>query len=145
MRDAIEVVTVLALSAVALWSAIPLGLALGLQPISVLVVTGTGNVVSVVSVTLVSERTRQWLLDRYARKTRRQDSSLWRVWHRYGIIGVALLSPWIIGAPVAAAFGMALGIPTRRLLVWMLPSTVLRVVVFTAGATLGWFGLQQIF
>jgi hypothetical protein len=95
-------------------------------------------------VALIGERARAWLLERFSRKTRNHDSALWRVWYRYGAIGIALLSPWIIGAPVAAAFGMTLGIPARRLLVWMLPSAVLRVIVFTAGASLGWLGLQQV-
>jgi hypothetical protein len=139
-----ELLTVLVLSAVALWSAIPLGLAMGLKPVAILGVAATGNITSVVCVTLVGEQVRAWLLERIAHKTSRRDSALWRIWDRYGVVGIALLSPWMIGAPVAAAFGMALGIPARRLLGWMLPSVVLRVVVFTVSATLGWLGLQQI-
>jgi hypothetical protein len=109
-----------------------------------LVVGTIGNVASIAVVVLVGERARAWVLEHLGRKaTQKHDSTLWRVWYRYGVVGVALVSPWIIGAPVAAAFGMALGVPARRLLGWMLPSAVLRVVVFTAGATFGWLGLQR--
>jgi hypothetical protein len=145
MVEAVELLTVLVLAAVALWSAIPVGLAAGLKPVTILVVALVGNVASVTAVALVGEQARAWLLERFGReKTRRKDSAVWRVWHRHGVVGLALVSPWILGAPVAAAFGMALGVPARRLLVWMLPSAILRVVVFTAGGALGWLGLQHV-
>ena len=145
MVEAFKLLTVFVLAAVALWSAIPVGLAAGLKPAMVLVVALVGNVASVTGVAMAGEQVRNWLLERFGRKkTQRKDGVVWRIWHRYGVVGLALVSPWILGAPVAAAFGMGLGIPARRLLLWMLPSAVLRVVVFTAGASLGWLGLQQI-
>ena len=37
-----------------------------------------------------------------------------RLWERYGIYGVGLIAPLIVGVPAAAALGIALGAPRRR-------------------------------
>jgi len=42
-----------------------------------------------------------------------------RVWNKYGVIGLGLLSPLLLGAPLGAALGSILGAQRWRLLFWM--------------------------
>lgn len=66
---------------------------------------------------------------------------IYRVWDGYGAAGLGLAAPVLVGAPLGAAIGMALGIPTGRLLIWI----GFGIVVWSAGVTFGFaMGLAEI-
>jgi hypothetical protein len=118
------------------WSAIPTGIALGLHPILAGVAATLGNLTAVVLVVLVEGHLRRWA-PRYSGLFTKQGEYLKRVWEGYGLPGVALLSPLIMGAPLGSALALALGAPARRLLGWMIVSVALWGVGLTVAATFG--------
>jgi len=124
-----------AAGAASFWSAIPIGIALGLHPILAGLAATLGNLVAVVLVVVLEGRLRQWI-PRYGRFTT-QEERLKRVWGRYGLVGIALLSPLITGAPLGTALALVLGAPVRRLLPWMIVSVVVWGVGLTVTATVG--------
>ena len=87
-----------AAGAATFWSAIPVGIALGLHPILAGLAATLGNLAAVVLVVMLEGRLRLWI-PRYGRFTTQEDR-LKRVWSQYGLVGVALLSPLITGAPL---------------------------------------------
>ena len=87
-------------------------------------------------------RLRQWI-PRYGRFTTQEDR-LKRVWSRYGLAGVALLSPLITGAPLGTALALALGAPVRRLIPLMIVSVVVWGVGLTVATTFGFDGLLRL-
>jgi uncharacterized membrane protein YjjB (DUF3815 family) len=93
------------------------------------------SAISVGILVVLEERLRQWI-PRYGRFTT-QEERLKRVWGRYGLVGVALLSPLITGAPFGTALALVLGAPVRRLLPWMIVSVVVWGVGLTVTATVG--------
>ena len=59
----------------------------------------------------------------------------------YGLVGVALLSPLITGAPLGTALALVLGAPARRLMPWMIVSVVVWGVGLSVATTFGFDGL----
>ena len=117
------------------WSAIPAGIALGLHPTLAGLAATLGNLAAVVVVVVFEERLRHWLMRN--RSAAKHGKRLKWVWDGYGLPGVALLSPLIMGAPLGTALALVLGAPVRRLLGWMILSVALWGVGLTVAATLG--------
>ncbi len=81
------------------------------------------------------------LVGRWARRrggtSSKHRERLERVWAGYGLPGVALLSPLLVGAPLGTLLALLLGAPRRRLLRWMVASVVLWGTALTGAAALG--------
>jgi len=143
MQLAAKLLTVLGLGALEIWAAIPAGLALNLHPIVVGVVAASGGILGALAVVSLGERVRTWLMQRHGKKGEStQHSLVYRLWHRYGVVGLGLLAPLLIGAPLGAAFGITLGAPSGRLLFWMSIGVIVWSTALTAAATLGVEGIR---
>lgn len=115
-----KLLTVLGLGAIELWAAIPTGLVLKVHPVLTAITAAIGALLGVMVVVLLGERVRAWLVKRHRGKSEnRQHGRLYRIWYRYGVVGLGLLAPLLVGAPVGTALGITLGAPTGRLLLWM--------------------------
>ncbi len=125
-----------------MWVGIVAGLALGLPPVLSGAASMAGAVVGVTLVVAFGGRPRG-VVYRSRRLSRRRER-IERAWERYGIPGVALQAPPLLTGPLLATLlALALGAPSRPLLMWMLASVVLWGAVITAAASLGFsaFGL----
>ena len=141
--DIARLLTVFALGAFELWAAIPAGLALKGNPVLVGVAAAAGAMMGALVVVVLGERLRQWLASRQRPvSTKGSHGFIRRVWDRYGVIGLGLLAPISTGAPVAAALGLALGVPSGRLLFWIFVGVALWSTVFTLVGVLGMAGLE---
>ena len=138
MELVIKVLSVFALAMVELWAAIPAGLALGLDPVLTGGASGLGAATAVTAIVLLGEGARTWLLRRRGVESRSEHHGVvFRIWSRYGVIGLGLVAPLVTGAPLGAALGIALGAPARGLLSWMIVGIVLWSVVLTVAGVLG--------
>lgn len=124
---------------VELWLAVPLGFVLELSPLSTAFFSASGSISAAFIVTFSSADLRSRFLKwRYGTDEALKKSSMYRIWNKYGIIGLGLLSPLIFGAPLGAALGIVLGARKKRLLVWM----TIGIVIWSAGlTTAAFFGL----
>jgi membrane protein YqaA with SNARE-associated domain len=139
-----KLLTVFALGVAELWAAAPAGVAMRLHPLLVCAVAAAGAVAGGTVVILLGERVKAWLERKQKReKLEKKHGLLYRVWLRYGVVGWGLLAPLLVGSPLGAAFGLALGAPPRRLLVWLGVGSVLWSAVFSAISALGWRLLGQ--
>jgi len=129
----IAIGTVAVFGGVEFWLAVPTGFAFGLHPLVTCIATITGGVIGVLVVTIPGEQIGAWLARRRAGKPR---SKSWdragRIWEKYGIIGLAFISPVAPGAPLGALIALALGAPKWRVLLWFSTS----LVVWSLGVTL---------
>lgn len=134
-----KLLTLFALGVAELWAAAPAGVAMRLHPFLVFLVAAAGAVSGGTVVILLGERVKAWLEKRRrVEKMEKKGGLLYRIWLRYGVIGWGLLAPLLVGSPLGAAFGLALGAPPRRLLVWLAIGSVLWSAVFSAVSALGW-------
>ncbi len=126
--------------AVGLWSGIPAGIALGLPA----VLSGTATVLGNLAAVAIAVLAYGWSGRLVRRRARRRGGAssthrerLERIWAGYGLPGVALLSPLLMGAPLGTVLALLLGAPRRRLLGWMAASVVLWGTVLTGAAAFG--------
>ena len=124
-----------------LWAAIPLGLAIKLNPIIIGVASALGAILAAFLVTTVGDSIRERVIKwRYGENKDLKDSKYYKIWNKYGIIGLGFLSPLLFGAPLGAALGIALGAEKKPLLIWM----SIGIVVWSAALTIaGFLGLMS--
>jgi|SRR5665648_39829 len=145
MEVSLKFATVVGLGIIELWAAIPAGLALGLNPLLTGLASALGSIVVLLFVVFLGDRTRNWIISRRKRKkVKEENSSIDRMWNKYGVIGLGLLSPLITGAPLGAAIGVSLGAPPSRLILWMVIGIVVWTIILTMVSTLGIEGLKAL-
>ncbi len=134
MEPLIQSLIVCGLGVIELWVAIPAGFVLGLHPIAIGLAAIIGSMFGVLIVSMLGERIRTFLAQRYGidgsgfKRYRR----FYRIWIKYGVIGLGLLAPLFTGAPLGVAIGIALSIPKKRLLFWI----NIGILLWGAGLTL---------
>ena len=144
MELLLQLLTVAGLGLVAMWAAIPAGLAFHLPPVVVAGATGLGSVASMILVIALGAPLRAWLLRRYSAGRAARRPLIARIWERGGALGYCLAAPLLLGTPLGTALGLALGLPVRRLLLWMTCGIALWVTVYTVVALLGLAGWARL-
>lgn len=134
----LKTATVFGIGIIELWAAIPAGIAFGLHPLLNGVVSALGTMLGTLLVVLLGDRLRTWLIERRGPgKKREKNSRIYRIWERYGVVGLGLLAPLITGAPLGAAIGITLGASPRRLIFWCIIGIILWAIILTLIGTLG--------
>jgi hypothetical protein len=139
----IPILTVFGLSILELWAAIPAGFALNLHPALTATTSAAGSILSAFAVTFTGEKIRNRIIQwRYKGKEPKQGFFS-RVWGKYGVIGLGLLSPLLFGAPIGAAVGTVLCGNRRQLFLWMSIGIVVWAIGLTVAALVGVSGLKR--
>jgi hypothetical protein len=133
----LQLLGVLALSFVELWAAVPAGIAMGLPAVLVWAATVTGALLCVAVVVYAGDKLRSWLVRRLGHGRGGEGGRARRLWERYGVAGWGLVGPLLLGVPLAAALGVGLGAPRRKLAVWLGAGAILWTTVLTVAASLG--------
>ena len=129
-------IMVTGLGIIELWAAIPAGTALKLHPLLNGLASGLGAIIGALLVIIIGDRLRNWLLKKKENK-QKNKGQIYRIWNKYGVIGLGMLSPLITGAPLGAAIGISLGASPKRLLFWMSIGIVFWTILLTAISTFG--------
>jgi len=141
----LQLLSVFGISLLELWAAVPAGIAMGLPAPLVWAATLCGALTGVWLVVLAGERLRAWLVNRFGHGGVPEEGRLRRIWERYGVPGWGLLAPFALGAPLAAALGVALGAPRGRLLLWLSIGVTLWTSALTVIAALGEEAVLRLF
>lgn len=129
----LSILSVTALAILELWLAIPLGFVLGLHPVIIGIANIIGATIGVFIIVFTGERLRRWILKHYVKKdSDGKPGAIQKIWQKYGVIGLGLLSPFITGALPGAAIGIASGVPARKLLFWMTIGIILWTTILVA-------------
>jgi membrane protein YqaA with SNARE-associated domain len=137
-------VTVFLIAMLELWAAIPAGLALQLHPLLVGLTAALGAIVGVLVVMLLGEPLRAWMRRHKGEAEPNTNSRMHRIWARFGVIGLGLLAPLLVGAPLGAVLGLALGAPPSKLLMWLVIGALGWSALITGVITLGFEGAQAL-
>jgi len=129
-------ITVMGLGFIELWAAIPAGTALKLHPFLNGLAAGLGAILGTVLAILLGDRLRNWL--HKGKKERQNNSRIYRIWQKYGVIGLGLSSPLLAGASLCAVIGISLGASPKRLIFWMSIGIVVWTIIITTISTLGY-------
>jgi len=143
LESYLHLIAVLGLGAATLWGAIPIGLAMGLEPWVAGFAAAMGAALGTLAVLALGGRIRNYPPALLAKAANRRRGVTYRIWVRYGVAGLGLSAPLFVGAPLGAALGIILGAPVDRLLIWMMLGIVLWSAGLTLVATLGLSAFQQ--
>ncbi|MGM0903779.1 MAG: small multi-drug export protein [Bacillota bacterium] len=119
---------------------IPLGIVRGLSPFWVMVLAFIGNAITLIPVIIGFERLRNWYekrLEKTSKVPSKRNERAKKIWNKYGLPGLALLGPILIGIHIAAFIGMSLGAKKGWAMLWMISSLALWTLVFGILTMLG--------
>lgn len=118
---------------------IPLAVLAGLNPWAVAMLAFLGNWSTVYLLVVFFDKVRRWLDAR--RKGRRpagkRRERAARIWNRYGMPGLALLGPLLIGSHIAVFVGILFGANRLRALLWTTASLALWTALLAVLSALG--------
>ncbi|WP_026696124.1 small multi-drug export protein [Peribacillus kribbensis] len=120
---------------------VPLGILWGLPPIPVSIVVFLGNFLLIILLGIFFKRISAWRKSRMelkgSSKMFKQETRSRKIWEKYGIPGLALLAPVIIGTDIAAILALSFGSSKLRVVVWMTISLGIWTVIFAIGSVYG--------
>ncbi|MDR6551829.1 small multi-drug export protein [Paenibacillus qinlingensis] len=122
-----------------------IAIAFGLNPVLSTILAFAGNWMTVLLVVFLFDRWQQWKERKRAARGQdndpSQDSKKSKRAHslfvKYGLPGLSIIGPLLIGTEIAAAFGMLFKAPRRKVLIWMTVSLAFWTVLFAVGAHFG--------
>ena len=132
--------TVVALASFEIYAAIPAGFAFGLSPWIIFTASITGGLAGVFIAAFLGDKIRG-LISKYKKKKEEKPKTglVYRIWDKYGIIGLGFLGTITVGAPVSIAVGTGFNVPFRKLITWCCLGVITRCLVFTI---LGYHGAK---
>jgi Ca2+/H+ antiporter, TMEM165/GDT1 family len=126
---------------------IPIGVALGINPFGVALFAFLGNVLPIYGIVAFYVRLNAalgWEQPNPNSKTSRRKNWAKRIWNRFGLPGLALASPVIIGVHLATIIALALQSKKRTVALWMTVSVFVWTVALTVSAYYGIESIQAI-
>lgn len=99
-----------------------------------------GNTITLIPVIIGFERSRNWYEKRQEKTSKvpsKRNERAKKIWNKYGLPGLALLGPILIGIHIAAFIGMSLGAKKAWAMLWMISSLALWTLVFGILTMLG--------
>jgi hypothetical protein len=126
---------------------VPLGILWGLSPIAVSVIGFAGNFLMVLLLGLFFSQFAKWRASRRLKKgitaPSGRETRARRLWERYGLPGLALLAPIIVGTDIAAVLALTFGSSRPRVIGWMAVSLAIWTIVLAIGSVYG-FGYMEV-
>jgi membrane protein YqaA with SNARE-associated domain len=136
----LEIITVAGLATFEVYAAIPAGFAFGLHPATIFGSSLAGGLVGVFVAAFLGDKIRAFI-NRYKKvKAEKPKTGLiYRIWDKYGVIGLGFLGTMTVGAPVSLAVGVGFNVPAKKLITWCCLGVFVRCALFTG---IGHYGMQ---
>jgi|SRR5688572_20402988 len=136
----LKVITVAGLASFEIYAAIPAGFAFGLSPWVIFSASVTGGLIGVFVAAFLGDAIRRvFNRNKKPAEPKPATSLIYRIWNKYGIIGLGFLGTMTVGAPVSLAVGIGFKAPLKKLITWCCVGVITRCVLFTL---VGYYGLK---
>ncbi len=135
----LKILTVAGLASFEIYAAIPAGFAFGLSPWIIFFASVTGGLAGVFVAAYLGDRIRKLFSRNKAPKEKNTTSLVYRLWNKYGVIGLGFLGTLTVGAPVSLAVGIGFAAPLQKLVIWCSIGVITRCILFTL---IGYYGMQ---
>ena len=128
----LKIATVVALASFEIYAAIPAGFAFGLSAWIIFFASITGGLAGVFVAAFLGDKIRAFIAKYKKEKEEKPKTGLvYRIWNKYGIIGLGFLGTITVGAPVSIAVGVGFNAPLKKLITWCCLGVITRCVAFT--------------
>jgi hypothetical protein len=118
---------------------VPGGILVGLNPTCTVIAAAAGNLVTIAVFAYGGAKIRSWVIARREAKGKHPKSDRWskaqKAFEKYGIYGMAILGPLIIGTQFAAAASVAAGVRPARVTLVISTAMVLWAIAFAVLTT----------
>lgn len=111
---------------------IPIGVVAGLHALPVTIIAFIGNMLTIVLVIFLMDKIKVWLEKRKKKKkdkSKKREERAARIWRRYGLPGLAIISPILIGSHLGTILAMGFGATRKQITVWMTASIFVWAIV----------------
>jgi membrane protein YqaA with SNARE-associated domain len=136
----LKILTVAGLATFEIYAAIPAGFAFRLNPMTIFFASVTGGLAGVFIAAFLGDKIRAFFRkNKPAKEESAKHPMIYRIWNKYGIIGLGFLGTMSVGAPISIAIGVGLNANLKKLLTWCCIGVVTRCVLFTI---IGYYGLK---
>lgn len=130
------------------YGVIPLASIAGLSVVPVIILGLVGNILTVLLVILFMNQIKNWRKKRKNNNDQEESKRSLRaqnLWRKYGLPGLAMLGPLLVGSHLTALASMSFGGTKRTTLLWMSASITTWSIVFTVLIFLGvdFLGLED--
>ena len=128
----LKIATVVALASFEIYAAIPAGFAFGLSAWIIFFASIAGGLAGVFIAAFLGDKIRAFIAKYKKEKEEKPKTGLvYRIWNKYGIIGLGFLGTITVGAPVSIAVGVGFNAPLKKLITWCCLGVITRCVAFT--------------
>jgi len=138
MKILIQIVTVMVIGAGFFWGGFPAALAFKFPVVVAGIVTAAGAEVAVLIIVLAGRHLQAFIQRKFpAWLEKTEKGKAGKIWQKYGMPGLGLISPVLPGAPQAALIGLVLSASPQRVILWVSLGILFWSVAVTAGLILG--------
>lgn len=121
---------------------IPLGIFAGLSAIPVTIVALVGNLLTVYLVIVFVEQIKNWRNKRKKQETEtekqnRRSERAKAIWNKYGLPGLAIIGPLVVGSHITALMSLSLGGSKKMVAYWLTASLIFWCILAAILAHLG--------
>lgn len=135
-----KILIVAGLATFEIYAAIPAGFAFKLSPWVIFFASVSGGLAGAFVAAFLGEKIRAFFAKYRKPKPEKPKTGLaYRLWDKYGIIGLGFLGTMTVGAPVSLAVGVGLNASMKKLLTWCCIGVITRCALFTL---LGYYGMK---
>ncbi|WP_141502813.1 small multi-drug export protein [Paenibacillus luteus] len=126
---------------------VPLGIVAGMSPVAVAITGFAGNFLMILLLGVFFNQFTSWREKRRLKKgitaPSKKETRARQVWDRYGLPGLALLAPVIVGTDIAALLALTFGSSRTRVIQWMAISLAIWTIAMALGSVYG-FGYMNL-
>lgn len=135
-----KILIVAGLATFEIYAAIPAGFAFKLSPWVIFFASVTGGLIGAFVAAFLGEKIRAFFAKYRKPKPEKPKTGLiYRIWDKYGLIGLGFLGTMTVGAPVSIAVGVGFNVSMKKLLTWCCIGVITRCALFTL---LGYYGMK---
>lgn len=120
--------------------ATPAGIALGLPPWAAVLTAWIGYTAGAAIMLVIPQSARDALRQRL-KISPDPKKLIWRIWDRFGVVGLGLLAPFTVGPQASMLIGLSLGVSPIRMLTTVslasLPSAIVLATLVAFGFSFG--------
>ncbi|SHN30486.1 small multi-drug export protein [Gracilibacillus kekensis] len=114
----------------------PIAVVGGLSPLPVLLLAIAGNLATVYLVIIFIEMIKQWRQKKKDESGKRAERAE-KLWKKYGLIGLTLIGPFLIGSHLSAFLSLVFGGTKRNVTLWITISVAGWSILLTVLAAFG--------
>jgi len=138
-----KILTVAGLATFEIYAAIPSGFAFEFSVWTIFATTVLCGLVGLFIAAFLGKQIQQYLSKFRKPKVKKAEKNalIFKIWEKYGVIGLGFFGTLTVGAPVSIGVGTGLNVSIQKLIIWCCAGVVTRCALFTA---LGHFGMKLI-